>query len=359
MKRALGVLGLLALFLTGCAVAPEKPTLEPVSYDALHGWAQDAQDDALAAFQKSCAVLKIKESWRDVCAAARAVPQDAGAARRFFEENFAPHRFEGAGEGLFTGYYEAQLKGSWTQKGAYQTPLWTRPDDMLIADLGAFKDSLKGHKITGKAEGKAFIPYDSREEVSAGSLAGRAKPLLWVDDPVDAFFLEIQGSGQVTMEDGSVVRVGYAAQNGHGYTPIGRLLAQRGDIEKPVTMQKIRAWLAAHPDQAQGVMNANPSIVFFKKAERDGAVGAQGVVLTPLRSLAVDPSFVPLGTPVWLETSAQRRLVVAQDTGGAIKGAVRGDLFWGAGDVAADGAGAMQESGTYFLLLLKKGNEVP
>ncbi len=356
MKR---LLGLALLFLAGCAVVPEKPTLVPVSYDALQGWGQDAQEEALDAFQKSCAVLKIKENWRAVCAAARAVPQDVAASRRFFEENFTPHRFEGAGQGLFTGYYEAQLKGSWTQKGAYQTSLWTRPDDMLIADLGAFKESLKGQKITGKAEGKAFVPYDAREAVAAGSLAARAKPLLWVDDPVDAFFLEIQGSGQVTMEDGSVVRIGYAAQNGHGYTPIGRLLAQRGAIEKPVTMQKIRVWLAAHPDQAQAVMNENPSVVFFKKAERDGAVGAQGVVLTPLRSLAVDPSFVSLGTPVWLETPAQRRLVVAQDTGGAIKGAVRGDLFWGAGDAAAESAGAMQDSGTYFLLLPKNGAEVP
>ncbi|MFA6279576.1 MAG: murein transglycosylase A [Bdellovibrionales bacterium] len=355
MKR---LLGLALLFLAGCAVVPEKPTLVPVSYDALQGWDRDAQDEALDAFQKSCAVLKIKETWRDVCAAARAVPQDAAAARRFFEDNFTPYRFDGAGQGLFTGYYEAQLKGAWTQKGAYQTPLWSRPDDMLTADLGAFKNSLKGQKITGKAQGKAFVPYDAREDVAAGSLAHRAKPLLWVDDPVDAFFLEIQGSGQVLMEDGSVVRVGYDAQNGHGYTPIGRVLAAQGEIEKPVTMQKIRAWLAAHPDKAQQTMNANSSVVFFRKVDRGGAVGAQGVVLTPLRSLAVDPFFVTLGTPVWLETPARHRLVVAQDTGGAIKGAVRGDLFWGAGEAAAEGAGSMQESGTYFLLL-PKGAEAP
>ncbi len=356
MKR---LWGLAFLFLAGCAVAPEKPALVPVSYDSLQGWDQDAHDEALASFQKSCAVLKIKENWRDVCAAARAVPQDAAASRRFFEEYFTPHRFDGAGNGLFTGYYEASLRGAWTQKGAYQTPLWARPDDMLTADLGAFKESLKGQKITGKAEGAAFVPYDSRQDVAAGSLAARARPLLWVDDPVDAFFLEIQGSGQVAMDDGSVVRVGYAAQNGHGYTPIGKVLAQRGAIEKPVTMQKIRGWLAAHPDQAQAVMNENPSVVFFKKSDKAGAVGAQGVVLTPLRSLAVDPSFVPLGTPVWLETLAQRRLVVAQDTGGAIKGAVRGDLFWGAGAAAAGGAGTMQESGTYFLLLPKTLDEAP
>jgi len=352
-----GVLGLAALLVTGCAVVPEKPALVPVSYDALQGWGKDTQDEALAAFRKSCAVLKIKETWRDVCAAARAVPQDASASRKFFEERFTPHRFEGAEQGLFTGYYEAQLKGSWTQKGPYQTPLWARPDDMLTADLGAFKESLKGQKITGKATEKTFVPYDSRQDIAAGSLKGRAQPLLWVDDLVGAFFLEIQGSGQVAMEDGSVVRVGYAAQNGHGYTPIGRVLAARGAIEKPVTMQKIRAWLAAHPDQAQSVMNENASVVFFKKAERDGAVGAQGVVLTPLRSLAVDPSFVGLGTPVWLETPAQHRLVVAQDTGGAIKGAVRGDLFWGAGQAAEEGAGAMQESGTYYLLLPKEAEK--
>jgi membrane-bound lytic murein transglycosylase A len=154
---------------------------------------------------------------------------------------------------------------------------------------------------------------------------------VFVDDPVDAFFLEVQGSGRVEIADGSVMRVGYDAQNGHGYTPIGRVLAERGEIERPVTMQKIRAWLAAHPAQAQDIMNENPSVVFFRKLEQAGPVGAQGVVLTPLRSLAVDPRYVPLGVPLWLATEKHHRLVVAQDTGGAIKGPVRGDLFWGLG----------------------------
>lgn len=362
------------LFLCSCAGPTQQAKettldLKPVRFEDLPLWTQDHQAEALPAFLKSCAVIDKKDGeqsmglatgvsyadWQKACHATTQI-HDTGdtAVRAYFETYFTPYKVRSTSEGLFTGYYEAQLHGSLTRKGPYQTPLWQRPDDMLTIDLGDFRESLKGQKITGKIDGHSFVPYDERAQVARGSLLHRAKPLVWVDDPIGAFFLEIQGSGQVSLDNGNVIRVGYDAQNGHGYTPIGRVLADRGELERPVTMQKIRTWLATHPDRAQEVMDTNPSVVFFRKSERDGAVGAQGVTLTPGRSLAVDRSYLPLGVPLWLVTPQVNRLVVAQDTGGAIKGAVRGDLFMGAGPEAEAWAGRMQDAGTYYILLPKK-----
>lgn len=363
----------LCLLLSSCAekMPPpsEKLELTPTSFSALDGWKEDAVLDAVPALRASCAVFEKKDpafklrlaeagtiaDWLAPCAElTNNPPQSHDQARAFFETYFSPYIANKGQEGLFTGYYQAQLHGSLQKDARYTTPLWGRPDDMLSIDLGEFRDSLKGQKITGKIQGTQFVPYDNRALIAQGSLEGRAKPLVWVDDPVSAFFLEVQGSGQVLLKDGTPLHIGYEAQNGHGYTPIGRVLAEQGEIERPVTMQKIRAWLEAHPERSQEIMNANPSVVFFRKQDRVGAVGAQNVVLTPLRSLAVDPSFVPLGVPLWLQTNEHRRIVIAQDTGGAIKGAVRGDLFWGIGPDAEAGAGPMQNRGTYFLLLPKK-----
>jgi len=372
-KEAKGFWLALVLFVVvGCAQKIEPPAqrldLTPLTFQQLDGWQDDQQAEALSAFLKSCAVLDKKEDsvtwslpqagkagdWKSICDEARTQrPATDLAARAFFETYFIPYAVQNQGEGLFTGYYEAQLHGAWQRGGKYQTPLWSRPDDMLSLDLGDFRDSLKGQKITGKIAGQKFVPYDDRALIARGSLANRAKPLCWIDDPIGAFFLEIQGSGQVQFQDGSIVRVGYAAQNGHGYTPVGRVLLDRGELERPITMQKIRAWLTQHPDRAQEIMDTNPSVVFFQKSDKKGAVGAQGVELTPMRSLAVDKSFVPLGVPLWLLTPEHKQLVVAQDTGGAIKGPVRGDLFWGAGAHAEEGAGQMQNVGTYMLLLPK------
>ncbi|MDD2324975.1 MAG: murein transglycosylase A [Alphaproteobacteria bacterium] len=357
--------------LSGCAEkmpASETIRLTPISFAALEGWNTANVAGAIPALAKSCGVLgkkapdvgmgpsyagKVAE-WREPCAALKTVGADDGeAAQAFFETYFTPYRINDGQDGLFTGYYQAQLRGALTKEGPYQTPLWQRPDDMLSIDLGDFREALKGQKITGKIKGHNLVPYDDRAQVAAGSLDGRAKPLVWVDDPIGAFFLEIQGSGQVVLPDGKPLYVGYDAQNGHGYTPIGRVLAERGALGKPVTMQKIRAWLAAHPDQAQHVMNQNASVVFFREQKQEGAVGAQGVTLTPLHSMAVDRSFVPLGAPLWVETANRKTLVIAQDTGGAIKGPVRGDLFWGAGPEAEANAGPMQETGKAVLFLPK------
>ncbi len=235
------------------------------------------------------------------------------------------------------------LEGSRQKTARYSVPLYEKPSDLVVSN-GA----------TYRKQGRELTPYDDRSQIVAGSLAHRAKVLVWVSDPIDAFFLGIQGSGRVRLTGGQEMRVGYAAQNGRGYVAIGKVLADRGDIERPVTMEKIRLWLAAHPAQAQQVMNENPSYVFFRELKGEGPLGAQGVALTPMRSLAVDTSYIPLGIPLWLQTSSQARLVVAQDKGGAIKGGVRGDLFWGHGPAAEQGAGEMQDSGTYFLLMPKE-----
>jgi membrane-bound lytic murein transglycosylase A len=233
---------------------------------------------------------------------------------------------------------------------------------LITADLGLFRKEWTGQMVIGRRVDGKFVPYPTRSEIDAGALAGKGYELLWVDDAVDAFFLHVQGSGRVVMEDGKVVRLGFAGRNGHSYVAIGRELIEQGAIPRErMSMQAIRAWLAAHPDQAGPVMASNPSFIFFRIIDGEGPIGAEGVPLTPGRSLAVDPEFVPLGLPIWLDTTDPldprqplRRLVVAQDTGAAIKGPVRGDLFWGFGENAAARAGAMKQQGRYFLLLPKK-----
>ncbi|MGB9154029.1 MAG: murein transglycosylase A [Alphaproteobacteria bacterium] len=373
----LTLISILLLVLAACAVVPTTPgperlTLTPGSFDDLDGWKTDAPAAALEAFQHSCSVLAEKpgtarlgiagkvSAWQWACAKAQETPATDEAARAYFEEWFRPYAASGndSASGLFTGYYVPELQGSLTQGGAFQTPLYARPSDIISVDLGAFKSDLKGQQIVGKVASNKLIPYDDRATIAQGSLANRAQPLVWIDDPVGAFFLEVQGSGHIRLTDGGVMAVGYDGANGRAYVAIGRVLADRGDLPRPVTMPSIRAWLAAHPARAQDVMNVNPSYVFFRRLPTQDVVGAEGVALTPGRSLAVDTNFVPLGVPVWLDTTdgqgaSLRRLMIAQDTGGAIKGPVRGDFFWGAGDVAATQAGAMQSPGHYYVLLPK------
>jgi membrane-bound lytic murein transglycosylase A len=371
------LVSLLALAVASCATALEKPareqlTLTPASFSDLEGWNTDKPAAALAAFRHSCKALSKKSgdaslgiggkvaAWQWACMDATKVPDSDDAARAYFQQWFRPFAASASSgdTGLFTGYYMPELSGSLVRTSTFKTPLYARPADLISVDLGAFKSELKGQHIVGKVSGTNFTPYDDRADISQGSLTDRAQTVAWVDDPVSAFFLEVQGSGRIRLNDGGIVPIGYDGANGRAYAAIGRIMADRGDVPRPVTMPSIRAWLAAHPDQAQQVMNANPSYVFFRRLPTDDAIGAEGVALTPERSLAVDPAFVPLGVPVWLDTTdgagtPLRRLMVAQDTGGAIKGPVRGDFFWGAGDNAAAQAGAMQSHGRYFLLLPK------
>lgn len=324
--------------------------LIPVAYSQLPAWGYDNHAEALKAFRRSCANISGKRAvassgnggpfgtsgqWQRACSAAAGARGSDSAARAFFEEWFVPYQVISAGsnEGLFTGYYEPILHGSWRRTDRYYVPLYRPPG--------------------------AGVRKASRAEIEAGALAGKGLELLWTDDPVGVFFLQIQGSGRVQMEDGSLVRVGYAGNNGFSYFPVGRELIRRGEITpEQMSMQAIRQWLDMHPDQADGLMNMNPSYVFFRVLDGEGPIGAHGVALTPGRSLAVDPSFVPYGVPIWLETTDPvqggaplSRLVVAQDTGGAIKGPIRGDVFWGMGDDAELRAGLMKQPGRYYLLL--------
>ncbi len=328
---------------------------------------------ALGAFRRSCPlILKpppetplgiagTAADWAAPCAAAAALDApDAKAARDFFESWFAPWKAgnNGKSEGLFTGYYEPELNGSRRREGPYRTPLLRRPADLVMVDLGLFRPAWRGERIAGRVVNGRLKPYESRAEIEKGALARQHLEFLWVDDPVDAFFLQIQGSGRVRLPDGSMVQVGYDGQNGQPYVPIGRLLVERGALAKDdVSMQTIRAWIKANPEAGQALMAANPSYVFFREISGDGPIGAEGAVLTPGRSLAVDRSFVPLGLPVFIAAGdgpeRLERLMVAQDTGGAIRGPVRGDVFWGFGPEAAARAGAMKMRGEYYLLLPK------
>ncbi len=376
---ALTLLGLAA----ACApmVPPDRIALEPVGFSDLPGWAQDDPRPALAALTRSCGKLMKKPAnaaigpralagrardWRTACSAAAGVngkPGDAATTRAFFRRHFDAYAVSGSdgSEGLFTGYFEYTLKGARRRTVKYAVPLYKRPPDLITADLGVFSKDWRGRSIAGRVRGNRFVPYDDRAAIIKGALAGRGLEVAWAADPVDAFFLQIQGSGRVELEDGSVLRLGYAGKNGHVYTAIGRVLIRMGALErKTVTMQSIRAWLAANPDKVPMVLDKNRSFVFFREIKGPGPIGSQGVALTANRSLAVDRKFLPLGVPLFLAAEDPhgtlapiRRLMVAQDTGGAIRGPVRGDIFFGHGARAADLAGQARLRGRYWLLLPK------
>jgi membrane-bound lytic murein transglycosylase A len=376
-------------FAASCAPPPEVPVtpivpqglrLSRIGFEQLDGWVSGGQASALIAFQRSCARIETMASdtamrgngyggnagdWRAPCAAAAGVPVDDDVARGFFESEFVPYRVSSGGsqEGLFTGYYEPELRGSRTRHDAYQTPLYGPPSDLISIDLGSFRASLEGEMIRGRIVGNRLVPYRTRAEIVRGEIPD--EPLVFIDDPTDAFFLQIQGSGRISMDDGSVVRAAYASQNGHSYTAIGAVLLQRGELTREtVSMQSIRAWLDAHPAEAEELFDQNESYVFFSLQPLDdpslGASGSQGAPLTAEASIAVDASLHPLGTPVWLETSYPNsavsyapfhRLLIAQDTGGAIDGAVRGDIYWGVGARAGEIAGRMRGNGTMTVLV--------
>lgn len=357
---------------------PETPDggtllLERAGFSDLPGWSQDDVAAAVPAMRKSCSrMLRSDDStplnpgprfgtvgdWRAACnAMERLQPGDTAAARAVFEEQFTVWQASDAApkDDLFTGYYEPELRGARRPDTTYDVPLYPRPGDLVLVDLGDFRDSMKGERIAGRLEGFRLKPYDSRAEIDAGSLDGKVQPIVWLADPIDAFFLHIQGSGLIRLPDGSRTRVGYDGHNGHIYFPIGRHLISEGHVPKEeMSMQAIRTWLDAHPGQMQSVMNLNPSYIFFRELTGDGPIGAQGVALTAERSLAVDRTKHAMGVPIWVDIDygcGLRRLMIAQDTGGAIRGPIRGDFFWGSGDAAGDRAGAMAASGRMWLLL--------
>lgn len=314
---------------------------------------------ALAAFRLSCPALLRRadlsgltraSDWAPVCATA-AQTRDADA-RAFFESAFEPVQI-GDGRAFATGYFEPEIAGSRQRAPGYEVPIYGRPSDLIEVDLGRFTDELKGKKVRGRVEGTALVPYHDRAAIEQGAIAARAPVIAWAADAIDIFFLQIQGSGRLRLPDGSVMRIGYETQNGRAYTGIGALMRQRGLLEPgQASMQGIVAWLRAHPEQGRAIMRENKSFVFFREQQGDPR-GALGLPVTPRTSVAADPKFVPLGAPVFLslDRTDATGLWVAQDTGGAIRGANRFDTFWGAGDEAQAIAGGMSARGTAILLL--------
>ena len=342
------------LLLAACATPPGI-NFTRRDFAELPGWDGDDLRDAGAALTHGCARLAARPEWAAAC---RDLPVDPAQRRAFIMARFRPWQIASGveAEGLFTGYYEATLRGSRTAHDQYQFPVYGRPADLAVAELGLFKPELQGQRITGRVEGGRFIPYYDRAQIVAAPL--RAAPvLLWADDPVDVFFLQVQGSGRAQLDDGSELRLGYAMQNGRPYVAIGRVLKDQGQLPPDgVSMATIRGWLRDHPERRDAVLNANPSYVFFQPGPEAGPLGAAGTVLTPGRSMAVDRGQIPLGSFLWLDCDhpdgGQRlqRLIVAEDTGGAIKGPVRGDLFWGYGAAAEALAGKMQSRGRLYIL---------
>lgn len=349
---------LLLALVGGCALPPPpaKLVLARADFSDLAGWADDDAGAAIPALLKSCrrieklspdaaldpqGLMGRAGDWRGICAAAgRLGANDPRTARRFFESEFRVWRASDAAgnAGFATGYYEAALKGARKPDARYRFPIYRSPADLI-------EKSRSG-------------PYHDRAAIEAGALAGRGLEILWVDDARDAFFLHVQGSGIVTMKEGNTVRLGFAARNGHAYTAIGRVLVERGVTPlEAVTMQAIRDWIAAHPAEGAALMRENRSYIFFRETEGEGPLGAEGVALTPERSFAVDPAFVPFGLPLYLATRDPldparplRRLALAQDRGSAIKGPLRVDVFFGAGPKAEAQAGALKHPAELFVL---------
>jgi membrane-bound lytic murein transglycosylase A len=352
---------------------PATPAAKPMQlaqWSELPGWGEDDLVAAWPAFLQSCRALASRPQWllwRGACEEAKSlVAPDKARLQHFFESRFEPYLLtnpEATTSGLVTGYYEPLLRGSRTRTAGFQQPVLGVPADLLTIDLSSVVPELKNMRLRGRLQGNKVVPYYSRADIVGHEPAYADRVLLWVDDAVELFFLQIQGSGRVRLTDGKLVRIGYADQNGHPYLPIGRVLADRGELKlEQTSMQSIQAWARANPAKLDEVLNANPSYVFFRELpnkgkESEGPPGALGVPLTPERSIAVDPRHVPLGAPVFLATtrpsSAEplRRLVLAQDTGGAIRGVVRADFFWGFGAEAGQQAGKMRQQGQMWVLL--------
>lgn len=365
----IGVVLILLITLGGCQHfwRPESGVGKTIAFSKLAGWQQDKHAQAWLAWRKSCQKLGKKSNWVTVCDAANVIdnPTDQ-QAKEFFETYFNAHILigqKGRREGLITGYYEPLLKGSWQKNKRFRFPLYRTPEDLLIVDLGKLYPALKGKRVRGRLQGNKVIPYFSRGQIDGDTQPLNGQELLWVDDIDAAFFLQIQGSGRVRMQDGSIVGVGYANQNGHAYVSIGKRLIQMGELKREdVNLFSIKSWLKQNPNRAQDLFNENPSYVFFalRKDAKTGPMGSLNVPLTAERSLAIDPKFIDLGAPIWLNTSYPdddkkklQRLVMAQDTGGAIKGQLRADLFWGEGARAEQMAGNMKQRGELYILLPK------
>ena len=350
---------------------PSKPEavpearFEPAPLQDVPGWTQAAFAPSLQAFIAGCARLQSRAPWQTLCATARQVRAgDEAAARAFFEARFSAYRIiagDGNAEGMITGYYEPVLQGRRERSPATPHPVYGVPDDLIVVDLASLHPELRHLRLRGRLEGRRLVPYYTRAELESRNRPP-ATPIAWVADAVELFFLQIQGSGQIELPGGERFRVGYADQNGHPYRSLGRYLIDQGEMKlEQASMQGIKAWAAANPEKLQAALNHNASYVFFRELPAparagEGPPGALGVPLTAGYSIAIDPRFVPLGAPVFLATTHPlssrplERLMVAQDTGGAIRGAVRADFYWGTGPEAGAQAGRMRQQGRMWLL---------
>ncbi|MEE2661945.1 MAG: MltA domain-containing protein [Pseudomonadota bacterium] len=363
--------------LGSCVERPQKLSesdisLIPFEFKDLRHWASDQHKAALKAFLRSCPVVENRgvaqfgtlQFWRQSCSEARRIiGATSTEARKFFERHYRPHAVMGPDgiNGLITGYYEPELRGSRIPDREFPVPLHIRPPDLVSVNLGLFRKGLKGKRINGRVVQGSLIPYHDRSTIEQGVLRGKNLELVWVDSLSDAFFLHIQGSGRIRLRNGETMRIGYSGTNGHLYKAIGRELIRRGIISKQkISMQSIQRWIDKHPKKGIELMRTNKSYIFFRELKGIGPIGSQGVPLTPERSLAIDTRLLPLGLPVWLDTTLPnskpyRRLMIAQDTGGAIRGAVRADIFWGAGTRAKHIAGRMKSRGRYWVLVPRTG----
>ncbi len=376
--RSVLVVAILVAVAIACAPLDESPKpfpaakLTATTFSALPDWKRDRHDGALAAFKLSCPKLlegKLTRvggrvlrpaDWRPVCLAANE-PSPSVVAATFFESWFVPHLVSAGGKtnGLFTGYFEAELRGSRARRATNNVPLFGMPNDLVSVDLGRFDKSLRGRRLVGRIADGKLLPYPRRGAIQQGALDGIAPVVAWVNDEIDAFLLHVQGSGRIILEEGGVLRVGFAGHNGYKYVSIGRALIDAGELsESEGSWHGIRGWIARHPAKAEALLAQNPRYIFFREISGAGPIGAQGVPLTPRRSLAIDPQYIPFGAPLWLDTvwpgsgkRPLRRLMIAQDAGNAIKGPIRGDFFWGYGKDALAEAGRMKSRGRYYILL--------
>ena len=315
------------------AQVPDR-TARVVTFADLAGWAEDDHGAALEAFAATCGDLADRE-WAGICAIARRTPPED--ARGFFEALFRPVLIEDGVPGMFTGYFEPELDGALRRTAIHRWPLYRLPPEVVPG-----------------------TPFLTRAEIeTTGALAGRGLEIVWVDDPVEAFFLQVQGSGRVRLPSGRVIRVGYGGKNGHEYRSVGMEMIRRGLMtEDEASAERIRDWVRENPEAGADLLRHNPSFVFFREVSEvppeRGPLGAMNRSVTPMRTIAVDPAFQPLGAPVWIETEGRapmRRLMVAQDTGSAIVGAQRADIFFGTGQLAGQAAGAVRDGGRMVTLL--------
>lgn len=385
----------LSVFLTACSalskppvesrpqpvVLPPKVVQAPVTglpaplfivskWEMLPDWQTLDLAPSQTAFLQSCRVLKNKPHWQEVCVQAEQLGvNDNATLRAFYEEWFTPYQLlnpDGSEQGMITGYYEPLLKGSRSKTPRFQYPLYAAPNDLLTIDLGGVYPQLKDLRLRGRLQGKRIVPYYNRAEIDAGAEAGTftGNELFWVENAIELFFLQIQGSGRIELPDGQQVKVGYADQNGHPYMSIGKKLVETGELKlEEASMQGIKIWAEKNPDKINTLLEQNPSYVFLRELpdSLSAPLGALGVPLTNEYSIAVDPRTIPLGAPVFLATTYPNdnaplnRLMLAQDTGGAIKGAVRADFFWGFGESAGAQAGKMKQQGRLWVLFPKGG----